>query len=31
VAVTWRATQEFPGACLLETFGDRFACFLHEK
>jgi len=31
VAVTRRATQEFTGACLLETFGDGFTCFLHEK
>ena len=31
VAVTRRATQEFTGACLLEAFGDGFACFLHEK
>lgn len=31
VAVPRRATQEFAGACLLETFGDGFTCFLHEK
>jgi len=29
VAVPWRATQEFTGACLLEAFGDGFTCFLH--
>ena len=31
VAVTRRATQELTGACLLEAFGDGFACFLHVK
>lgn len=31
VAVARRATQELTGACLLEAFGDGFACFLHVK
>jgi hypothetical protein len=31
VTVTRRATQEFPGSSYLETFGDGFTCFLHEK
>ena len=31
VTVSWRTTQKFTGACLLEAFCDGFACFLHEK
>ena len=31
VAVPRRATQEFTGACQLETFGDGFTCFRHGK
>ena len=31
VTVPRRATQEFTGSSYLETFGDGFACFLHEK
>lgn len=31
VAVPRRATQEFTSSSYLETFGDGFTCFLHEK
>lgn len=30
VTVPRRATQEFTGTGLLKTFGDGFACLLHE-